>query len=366
MAAVLLACATMAVYFTGFAIFKLAAPQLDRLSSARPFHTARVLLLNLRWLAGLLVVLTGLCMESRLLLSVPLAAAIPVLVANLILLLLIAVAGFGERLSSREWAALGTIALAVTGLAFAAKITSTDFATPTWPDAPTAWGLTAIVAPPLVIAVWMFCIRERVDSGRHARPLNGIAHGLAAGALVGIAAVLAMGLARTIQVHGPAGVPANPSLYLIIITGGLGLGLAQIAIQHSRLIVIVTIVMVTSKMYLLVTGSLLYGQPWPHDPALRGLQAAAVGLAFFAICLFPRHERRREPAVLPAEENAAAERDPVAVVAASYPGHHRRFQGRIVPPDYLPPSAAERQNAEEAPTAEEPTGTEQLPKSAAV
>src|SRR3954468_8348470 len=130
MAAVLLACATMAVYFTGFAIFKLAAPQLDRLSSARPFHTARLLLVNLRWLAGLLVVLTGLCMESRLLLSVPLAVAIPILVANLTFLLLIAIAGFGERLCLREWAALCTIALAVVALAVSAKITSADFAIP--------------------------------------------------------------------------------------------------------------------------------------------------------------------------------------------------------------------------------------------
>jgi hypothetical protein len=359
MAAVLLACATMAVYFTGFAIFKLAAPQLDQLSSARPFHTAGRLLLNVRWLAGLVVVLTGLCMESRLLLSVPLAIAIPVLVANLIFLLLIAIAGFGERLSSREWAALGTVALVVAALAASAKITSVDYPTPAWPDTPAAWGLAAIVSPPLAIAVWMFCIRE-VDGGRHARPLNGIAHGLAAGSLVGIAAVLAMGLARTIQVDGPAGIPANPSLYLIIVTGGLGLGLAQIALQHSRLIVIVTIVMVTSKIYLLVTGSLLFGQPWPDDPVLLSLRLGGIALAFFAIWLFPRHERRRAPDALQAEEPPAAEADPVAAAAASYPGHHRRVQGRIVPSDYTPPDADAQQDAKpntdvKPPSAELPT-----------
>lgn len=340
MAAVLLTCATMAVYFTGFAIFKLAALQLDQLSSARPFHTAGRLLLNLRWLAGLLVVLTGLCMQTRLLLSVPLAIAIPVLVANLIFLLLIAIAGFGERVNPREWAALGVIALVVTALAASAKITSADYPTPAWPDTPTAWRLTATVAPPLVIAVWIFCARERVNSGRHARPLNGIAHGLAAGSLMGIAEVLAMGVGRSIQVHGMASLFTSPSFYLIVLTGGLGLGLLQIAIQICRLFVIVTIVTVTSKTYLLVMGSLLYQQHWPHDPNMVGLRLGGLALAAVAIWIFPRHQHRVRTDAMPREP--AAQADPMtAAIAASYSGRHARFPDGGFASDYAPPRTGE-------------------------
>ncbi|MEO5874676.1 MAG: hypothetical protein ABIS86_24180 [Streptosporangiaceae bacterium] len=366
MAAVLLACATMAVYFTGFAIFKLAAPQLDHLTSARPFRTAMLLLLNRRWLAGLVVVLTGLCMESRLLLSAPLALAVPVLVANLIFLLLIAVAGFGERLSAREWAGLGVIVLAVAALAVSA--TSTELTAPSWPDSPSPWQLTGIIAPPFVVAVWIFCVRERTEDGRHARPLNGIAHGVGAGTLVGIAAVLAMGLARSIQVNGAGDLYASPSLYLIIINGGLGLGLAQIAMQYCRLFVIVTIVMVTSKLFLLVMGSLLYAQPWPDDLAMVALRIIGLVLAAVAIWLFPRHQRRTPAGAPPVEINTetdtdseinteinteissetATELDPVAAIAASYSGHHRRFRGGSLPASGYRPRSNEELPSSEA------------------
>jgi hypothetical protein len=131
-------------------------------------------------------------------------------------------------------------------------------------------------------------------------------------------------------------------------------------------------------MYLLVTGSLLFGQPWPDDPVLLGLRVGAVALAFFAICLFPRHERPREPDALPAEEKAAVEPDPVAAVAASYPGHHRRVQGRIVPSGYTPPNADAQPNQDVRttqdaqpntsvrPKTDVPPNAEELPTNAAV
>jgi hypothetical protein len=117
-------------------------------------------------------------------------------------------------------------------------------------------------------------------------------------------------------------------------------------------------------MYLLVTGSLLFGQPWPDDPVLLGLRVGAVALAFFAIWLFPRHERRRGPDALQTEEETVAEPDPVAVVAASYPGHHRRFQGRIVPNGFVPPNAEAQQAVR--PNTAVPPNAEELPTNAAV
>jgi hypothetical protein len=300
MHAVVLACAAQAVYIAAYVLFKTAAGRMDPIGARHPLHAAGRLVRSARWFAGVAVLLAGFALSAVALVTLPVVATLPAYGLGLVTLLAVGMSGFGERPTSREWlAVLITVAAMITAalsvLPGAGESLSDALHRPGGDG--TAGGLSPakaglVFVPSLVLPLWMFCVRDRAVSGRHARPLTGIAHGLGAGVLLGATEVFGQGMAMMLAGGRGAGVLASPHPYLFLLAGVLGLGLLSIGLQRCRLMIIVTVVTVTAKTHLLLSATLLYGEPWPRESGPFLLRVAGVGLAVLALLAFPRHERR--------------------------------------------------------------------------
>jgi hypothetical protein len=343
MQAVVLACAAQAVYIAAYVLFKTAAGRMSPVSGRHPLDAAARFLGSPRWLAGLLVLMAGFGLSATALADLPVAATLPAYGLGLVLLLAIGMSGFGERPTTREWAAvLITVAAMVTAalsvLPVPDEVHRADGAAAALP----LWGAALVFVPSLALPLWMFCVRDRPVGGRHARPLTGIAFGLGAGVLLGATEVFGQGMAMMLAAGRRADVPSSPYPYLFLLAGTLGVGLLTIGLQRCRLTVIVTVVTVTAKTHLLLSATLLYGEPWPRESGPFALRAAGVGLAVLALLVFPRHERRAPIAGDGPVARAAGPRDRPAVLP---PGPHAL---RAVPrarPDGLPPVPPSRISA---------------------
>ncbi len=117
MSGVTAAFAATALYYVGFAVFKVAADRMAPLRSYRIGHMLWHILSNWVFLIGLCLVLGGLSLQIVALKKIPLSEGVPIFVSGLIPLVLIAVVVFGERLTVREWASLSLIAAAMLLLA---------------------------------------------------------------------------------------------------------------------------------------------------------------------------------------------------------------------------------------------------------
>ncbi|MFD0684233.1 hypothetical protein [Actinomadura fibrosa] len=301
MTAVVLACAAQAVYIVAFVMFKTAAGRMRPLAGRRPLHSFGLIVRSPRWLLGCLVLMSGFALSAAALVTLPVVATLPAYGLSLVLLLAVGMGGFGERPTSREWlAVLVTVAAMITAalsvLPGASETLADTLRRPAGTGAADALppGRACLVfVPSLVLPLWMFSMRDRPVSGRHARPLTGIAYGVGAGVLLGATEVFGLGMAMMLAGHRGAAVLASPHPYLFLLAGVCGLGLLSIGLQRCRLTIIVTVVTVTAKAHLLLSATLLYGEPWPHEFPRLALRVAGVLLALVALTVFPRHERRR-------------------------------------------------------------------------
>ncbi|GAA2165926.1 hypothetical protein [Actinomadura napierensis] len=322
--AAVLACTAQAVYFVAFVLFKTAVGRIGPIGGRRPLHAAGLLLRSPRWVAGVLVILAGFALFAGGLIALPVVAALPAYGMSLALLLVVGMSGFGERPTSREWlaviivvAAMVTAALSVLpahGEPLADALHRPDGARAA--QALPLWKAGLVFVPSLGLPLWMFFLRDRPVAGRHARPITGIAYGLGAGVLLGATEVFGQGMAMMLAGHRGAAVLSSPHPYLFVLAGVLGLGLLSLGLQRCRLTIIVTVVTVTAKTHLLLSATLLYGEPWPHAPALFLLRVAGVLLAVLALLAFPRHERRPAPRPARPPRRAAA---PTPALAAPTP-----------------------------------------------
>ncbi|TDE32542.1 hypothetical protein [Actinomadura sp. 6K520] len=323
MQAIVLACAAQAVYIVAYVLFKTATGRMSPIGGRHPLHAAGRLVRSPRWLTGVLVLLAGFALSATALVTLPVVATLPAFGLSLVLLLVVGVSGFGERPTSREWlAALITVAAMVTaalsvmpghGESLSEALHRTGGAEAAAALSP--WKAALVFVPSLALPLWLLCVRDRQVGGRHARPLTGIAYGLGAGVLLGATEVFGMGMAMLLA--GPDGWHALTTGYpaLFLLAGVLGLGMLSIGLQRCRLTIIVTVVTVTAKTHLLLSATLLYGEPWPRESGLFLLRVAGVGLAVLALLVFPRHERRAR-AVRTAGQRPVLPRVPPAAVPA--------------------------------------------------
>ncbi|WP_147312203.1 hypothetical protein [Thermomonospora umbrina] len=281
------------LYYVGFAIFKVAADRMAPVRGHRIHHMAGVILTSPIFLAGLVLVLGGLSLQIIALSELALSVAVPIFVSGLVPLLVIAIGVFGERLAFREWLSLALVAGAM--LLIAASIGTPE---PITADDVGTWRLAAVVIPPLVLSLGMMAMGDRRPDGRHARPVAGVAYGMSAGFPIGTAELAVKGWSDS-SAEGLA-ILGTPFPYVTVLAAAFGFGIIVAAFQRCRVSVVASVMTVTAKTYLLVMGTILYGEPWPDDPVTLGLRIAALALAIFAVLLFPRYDDELEPR-LPAD-----------------------------------------------------------------
>jgi hypothetical protein len=326
MGALALATVAPVAYVAGFTVFKVTGRRMPRLTGSRFLHTTWTLASSPAWLAGLALLIGGMVVQSVVLARIPVSAVVPMYGPVMVVLLLIAVTNFRERVTPGELGALAVLVLAL--LAFAAAgglLRGTVHAGPAGPWDPHAplWKVALLIGPSLLFPLWLFVVRDSPVDGRHAKRVTGVAFGLGAGVLVGCAESSGAAIARILR-HDLAAWPEalrTPHLYIVVVAGLLGAGLAQIGLQRCRLSVVIIMLAVGSKASLWLGGIMVYGQPWPETPRKFLLSAVGLVLAAASVFLIPRHERED-----PVEEQA-----PEAVAPAQTPFAPLRERGAVEP-----------------------------------
>ncbi|HEY7488192.1 MAG TPA: hypothetical protein VH912_27365 [Streptosporangiaceae bacterium] len=302
--------AIIAVIATGVlcvsvSIFKGATARMHPLYGSRPFH----LLLNVSksplWWAGLFVAGIGLALEYVTLSTMPLTAAAPPFAAGFIVLLVIALGVYGERLAGREWAGLGLFAVA--GAMVALSVVPGQHADSALPSLDQ---VLVIAIPSILIPVILFSFGDLKPAGRHARPIGGVAYGLSIGTLTGIGEVAVKGLVIWYDSggHDPLSLVTEPYVYLIIAGPGLAIFQMQIALQRCRMAIVFSVATVMAQVYMLSMAPLLYGESWSTEPVWVLLRIGGLVLAVVAFVFYPHYDHpvvrvgRAEPAAVPRDE----------------------------------------------------------------
>ena len=286
MAGSLVALLATTLEFLACGFFKVAAARMEPLRGTRPIRVLSLAVRSPHWLAGMVLVLAGIVLQFLSLTLIPLSSANPLYLTPLIVLLVMAVGYFHERLTLREWLSLGLLAIAT--LLIAVSVSHGEHARNALP---THTLFFAVVIPSVVIPLIVFSVGDLHQTGRHARPIAGIAYGASMGVLIGTGQFAAAGLFNAYQsgLRGTA-LLQEPYLWAMVLSAGFGLGQMLIALQRCRMAIVITVDSVVAQTQLVVMATLLYGEGWPHDQLWSLVRAGGFALGLVAIFIFPRHE----------------------------------------------------------------------------
>ncbi|GAB2851784.1 hypothetical protein GCM10022221_59050 [Actinocorallia aurea] len=274
-----LAALSTSVYFLGLHCLKTTADDMPVLRGTHPLRLAAALAADPRWTAGAVILLTGAAAQVTALSGLSLAAAYPSLLSGLVVLLVLALAVRGERLTPREWCAVPLLAVSTGLVALAAAHSRGDGA------GPSTTAVTVIAIPSLLIPALAVPLGDLFRKGAHRRPLNGVALAISVGLLTGTAELMLKGMAD--RWTDPGRLVSSPQPYLFLAAAALALAQLQIALQRRRLALVGLVATTTAKAHLL-TAALLTARP--DGPARTTLMVAGLASAAAAIGVMPRHE----------------------------------------------------------------------------
>ncbi|MFV2173658.1 DMT family transporter [Actinomadura sp. LOL_016] len=284
-------------YYVAFLIFRASARRMEPLRGGRPFRVARLMLTDPLWLGGGLLLFLGLGYEIVAFSLLPLTVAQPIFAVGLVLLVAYAVWFLDERLAPREWASMALFVLATVLIGLSAGPAGEPVADATLLGTLAApWPMLALCVPAFVIAALVWLVGDRKAGGRHARRLSGVAYGIGAGACAGLAEAGIRGIAI---VHADTGdlraVLESPYPYLTLGFAAIALGQLQVALQRCRVAIVAAVLTVIGRLYLIVSGTVLFDEEWPSEAGPFLLRTAGFALALTALALFPRYEQAPRP-----------------------------------------------------------------------
>ncbi|ROO85080.1 hypothetical protein EDD29_2615 [Actinocorallia herbida] len=296
------------LYYLGFVFFKEAAAVLPPLRGTQPGHFLATVVRNGRWLAGVTLMGGGVVIQVVAAPRLSLPVLVTALLAGLVPLVALSVLVTGERIGGAEAAWL--TAMAAGGLLVS------------WSDPPTpaeipGASLALLALPSLGLPILLFTIGDVKPDGRHARPLTGIAYGIGAGILVGLAE-LAFNLQARADFHGPLTIPL---LLLFLTAVTIGVAQLQMALQRCRLLTVVFVATVVAKAYLVIGYGLVTARLPGESFGAFWLLVPGVVLIGVSLVLIPRHEPAAEDPAdalppLPPARPLAPPAAPVAPFAA--------------------------------------------------
>lgn len=294
MIGLLLALAAALTYAVGLTVEQRALRRLPRIGLRRFARMVRVLASSPGWVAGFAIALVGLGLQIIALAYAPLSVAQPVFFTAQALLLLLFGRFLGDTPTRGQWAA---IACMVASLAAISASVGGD------------GDIGRLAATPLVVAVTIGSALLGLAAAAAAHVATrfsaavGVIYGAAAGLLYGVAGMQAKGMSGLLaQYHLRGVVPAvltSPYPYLLAATCVLGLGLFQTAMQRSRASVVAPVSNCVGNVYLVIVGSVVFGERLPADPWPLALRVLGFVLAVGVLFLMPKGEqqaaeRRRE------------------------------------------------------------------------
>lgn len=278
MIGLLVALAAAVVYTVGLSVEQRALHGSESISVNRPLHLAKVLLGNPRWVFGCFFAALG---SVGLIVSLgltPVSVAQPAFAAGVACTLLVVTLASGERITRGEYVALGIMPVALGLLSL-----STADGAETGTTADTPWLITVSVTT--VVA----CVAVMWIAGGRGAYVSAAAMGAAAGLAQGSAGLQGKGLGGLLADHGlvDAVVPAllSPYPYLYVLGWAVGIVLFQTSMQRSRASITAPVSNVVGNVFMVVAGTLLFGEQLPQDPFMLGLRIGGFVLTLVVVVL---------------------------------------------------------------------------------
>ncbi|WP_150252049.1 hypothetical protein [Nocardiopsis deserti] len=278
MTGLLAALLSAVVYTVGLTVEQRALHGAESISINRPLHLARVLLTNPRWMLGCLFAALG---SVGLIVSLglaPVSVAQPAFAAGVACGILVITLVLGERLTRGEYVALGIMPVALGLLSLS---TAEGAETGTTADTP-----LLITVSLLTVAVCLVVVGLAGGRGRY---VSAAALGAAAGFAQGSAGLQGKGLGGLLADHGlwDAVVPAllSPYPYLYAVGWAVGIVLFQTSLQRSRASITAPVSNVVGNVFMVVTGTILFGERLPDDPVMLALRVGGFALTLVVVVL---------------------------------------------------------------------------------
>jgi drug/metabolite transporter (DMT)-like permease len=298
---VAIAVCSAALYDVGYVLEKQALAALPPLR-LRPIELIRTVVRSRRWLVGFVAMLAGLALQVLALTLAPVTVVQPVLAAGVLALVVVGRLVLGERLGSRDRAAVALVLAAVVAIAISAG--SGARLAHAAPAARFA-AMTALVTLLAAGAGWFALRGGRRAGGRR----DAAALALAAGLLYGIGALAEKAVATRLVGHGLVDGAvsslgtAYPWVFLVATFGGLMA--FQVGLQRQPASLLVPLSNVVSGGCALVGASLVFGElllpaGWWSLPRWLGFAAVLAAVVVLAAEPEPDPEPEAESRPAPA------------------------------------------------------------------
>jgi drug/metabolite transporter (DMT)-like permease len=282
---ILLALLATAAYNVGLVLEKRALGQMPALDVRRLPRVVVSLATSRAWLTGFAVMLVGLACQTVVLTIEPVSVVQPIIASGVVLVLVLSRLMLRERLRAGETWCVAAMVLAVVLLALSA--TSAEVSHHADPGA-----MAAVMVPSAAVGalVAFGSLRARRVSAR-----GGVWPGFGAGVLYGVAALAIKGLSGILVRHQTAaglltGLLSSPYLYAMAGCLAVAMLLFQAALQAHRASIVVPVSGVTGSAYFIITGTWLFHEHLPADPARLALRLAGIALAALVLIALSRRQ----------------------------------------------------------------------------
>lgn len=257
--AIALSALASAALSLGLYVMKIRAAVLPSLGAGFRWQAWSVFVRDPGWLSGLGLQTLGYALYFYVLRFAPLSLVHAALTGGLVLFLLLSVFLRGERAGVREWA--GALAITVGLVCLGLSLDDEGSWRPTQAD---LWLFSATCVAFAALAV----AADRT-------PARSIGTSIAAGLVLGLAAVFAKLLATAASITEAL---KSSALWLTLGTNIGGFALMQAALQNGRGIVVVPIFAVLSDMVPIAAGLAIFHEGLPDDTARATLRLLAFAL----------------------------------------------------------------------------------------
>jgi drug/metabolite transporter (DMT)-like permease len=287
-AGISLALLATTAYNVGLIQEKRALGRMPALDLRRVPHVIAGLLADPAWLAGFALMLVGLACQVIVLTFEPVSVVQPVLASGVALVLVLSRLVLRERLGAVELWCVAAMAVSVVLLAASTGETGTGaghHASPGW--------MAVVMIPSIVIGLLVAASPLRGRSRRHRAPASGICFGIGTGLLYGVAALAIKALSGIlVDNHGAAsilaGIVSSPYLYVLGGCSAAAMLLYQVGLQSCRASILVPVSTVTGSVYFMITGTWLFHEHLPANPAKLGLRLGAIAVAGLVLITLSR------------------------------------------------------------------------------
>jgi drug/metabolite transporter (DMT)-like permease len=292
-AGISLALLAATAYNVGLIQEKRALGRMAALDMRRIPRVVASLLAEPAWLAGFALMLVGLACQTIVLSFEPVSVVQPVLASGVVIVLVLSRLILRERLGAVELRCVAAMAVCVVLLAASAGGKGTGaghHVTPGW--------LAAVAIPSAVIGLLVAAspLRRRPPGG----PRAAVCFGVGTGLLYGVAALAIKALSGILTGHRgaasiAAGLAGSPYLYVFAGASAAAMLLYQAGLQSCRASILVPVSTVTGSVYFLITGTWLFHEHLPANPARLALRLAAIAVAGLVIIALSRQDGAAEP-----------------------------------------------------------------------